>query len=150
MIDYWEALGRLAYDKGLFDQFKEVLGPPNPQYLPSETVTVKTVTATVLNIPEDAYKSVQRFLTPILTEQYVSVFVAGELIWTFSQEKYRKAFANLYNPISRVKLHSPSTSYFIALGLLLVDKTFRAEVAKSGKNRIELLPRLSDPQRDQL
>jgi hypothetical protein len=148
MIDYWEALGRLACDKGLFDQFKEVLGPPSPQYLPSETVTVNHVTATVLKLPEDAYKSVQGFLSPILTEHYVSVFVAGELIWTFSQDKSRKAFAGLHASISKAKPDCPSTSYFIALGLLLVDKIFRAEVAKGGKNRVEVLPRLSDLERD--
>src|SRR5579885_2168355 len=150
MIDFWEALGRLAYDQELFDQFQTLLGQPLPDgaYLPSEKLTTKKehITATVLRIPRESYEKVQDFMRPILTEHYVSLFVAGELIWTFSRKGIREAFANLHGPISARKLHAPSTSYFITLGLLLVDKLFRDKVAKAGQD----LSRLSDPERQQL
>jgi hypothetical protein len=48
------------------------------------------------------------------------------------------------------ELFSPSTSYFIALGILLVDGNFRRDVMKSADGGAALLPRLTDPQRKQL
>ena len=148
MIDFWEALGRLAYDKDLFDKFQEKLGPPTR--LRSERVTENKVTATVLNISEKAYEAVQDFFGPILAEQFVSLFVAGELIWTFSWETTRDALAKMHGPISAMKFDNPPTSYFIALGLILVDARFRDKVATSTDNCVRALPRLSQPQRDHL
>jgi len=166
MIDFWEALGRLAYDQELFNKFQEVLGqPPASGYLPmkdlmtekklpadGKTASPSTlrITATVLEIPREDYEKVQNFLRPILTEHYVSLFVAGELIWTFSRQDIRAAFTGLHDPISSVRLHAPSTSYFINLGLLLVDKLFRekvTEIAKADNDLAPLLPRLSDLER---
>jgi len=158
MIDYWEALGRLAYEKGLYAEFEKVLlyefkraFPPNGT-IPWVNVTKKDITETGLDIPKHVYQRVQQFLGPILAEQHVSVFVAGELIWTFSGERARKGFEEMNAIVSQAppELFSPSTSYFIALGILLVDGNFRRDVMKSADGGAALLPRLTDPQRKQL
>lgn len=159
MIDYWEAIGRLAYDEDLFSKFQKVL--PSPENIQWETVTATAIKAssTCLNIPERQYKAVQAFLSPILTEQYLSLFAAGELIWTFNTEKSRESFCRMQPAIlaAEPRLPCPSASYFIALGLVIVDGLFRKEAERRTRKAPgtsealrDLLPRLSDPQRDQI
>jgi hypothetical protein len=149
MIDYWEAIGRLAYDEKLFAEFEKILPTKPIKWI---TVAGVKITSTSLVITEGVYRDLQAFLRQILTEQYVSLFAAGELVWTFSQTATRTTFGLLQNEISQAepRLENPSTSYFITLGLLIVDGLFREKVAASPKGSAHLSPRLSAREGDQI
>jgi hypothetical protein len=150
MIEYWEALGRLAYEKELFDEFKRALGPPVE--VPWITVSVGKYPCSGFDIAEAEYKKAQRFLAPILTEGFLSLMAAGELIWMFSTESVRAAFDHVNGIVSGTgpALYGPSTSYFIALGLIIVDPRFREKLQDSYEGCFFTLPRLSDRERDQI
>jgi hypothetical protein len=148
MIDYWEAIGRLVYDEDLIYTFKTILPPPESIKVVTLTSRESDTTSTCLDISEEKYKAVQACLSPVLAEQHLSLFAAGELIWTFYSEKSRNLFDQMCQLISQKgsRLNCPSTSYFIALGLVLVDRRFREEVIAC----TQALPRLSAPQRDHI
>jgi hypothetical protein len=150
MIEYWEALGRLTYEKGLFSEFEKVLGPPTD--VPWITATNGDYKSACLDIQESQFTRVQEFFSPILTEQLLSLVAAGELIWMFSTKKLRAEFHHLHAIVSKTPpiLFSPSTSYFIALGIVIVDGPFRRKVEESEASRLRALPRLSGKQREQI
>jgi hypothetical protein len=150
MLEYWEAVGRLTYEKGLFSELEKVLGPPTD--IPWITATNNNYKSACLNIQEKQFRDVQDFFSPILTEQLLSLVAAGELIWMFSGGKLRTQFHHLHAIVSKTPpiLFGPSTSYFIALGIVIVDGLFRKKVEESDASCLKALPRLSDKQREQI
>ena len=88
MIDYWEAIGRLAYDPELADGFLEVL-PPAGEF-PIVHVKRPEGECTGVGIPKEVYEAVQGYLEPYLAEGYLSLTAAGELAWAFSYKEVRK------------------------------------------------------------
>ena len=146
MIDYWEALGRLAFDAELTEGFLRVLPPAG--LFPLVTATRDEHQCTGVDIPGKFYDDVQRYLEPVLTEHYLSLTGAGELIWAFSYENVRE-FARALNKIvakARPRLSSPSTAYFISLGLVTADGRFRHKVMKSDSRSLDRFRRMSDPE----
>jgi len=127
MIDYWEAIGRLACDVELAKGFLKVL--PKKK-LRSETVKRPEGPCTGVVIPGAAYQAVQRYLEPHLAEGYLSLTAAGELIWAFSYPEIRR-FTLQVNRITANarprRVSSPSASYFITLGALIADGEFRED-----------------------
>jgi hypothetical protein len=152
VIDYWESIGRLAYYPELYAKFEEVL--PAAGQIPNVAAQANNskATATGLFIPDSQYKDVQDFLSPVLTEGFLSLMAAGELIWTFSFRESRAAFKQLQDLIAQAQpaLYGPSTSYFISLGLVIVDDVFRDQLKATKGGPVTTLRRLSPRQTDQI
>ena len=160
MIDFWEAIGRLASDKKLAEGFAALLPPPGPfryvelkrsVYINNEQYQYP---CTGVDIPEELYLNVQKYLEPVLAERYLSLMAAGELIMAFSYPQLREAAARLLDITAiseaRPQFSSPSASYFINLGLLLVDTRFRHKVQRGEDYAVERLDYLPDAQRENL
>ncbi len=145
MIDYWEALGRLATDAELHKNFEALKANQQaPQIVtihPNEGIS----TSRGLNIPGQSYTDVQGFFSGVLTEQVMSVMSAGELIWTYSFDKTRTAISNINQFMGKAQpqLSAPSTSYYIALGRVMVDDWACKQLTAPGADTAKLLPRLS-------
>ena len=146
MIDFWEAIGRLATYKRLNEEFLRVLPPV--EAVSSEMVYSERLDATGVgaNIPEENYKEVQDFFDQILTENFLSLMSAGELIWSYNYQESRDAMNTIICITSKApsELFGPSTRYFISLGLLIVDSQFREGVKKKTADATKVIRRLSD------
>ncbi len=143
MIDYWEAIGRLASDKKLADGLEKILPAPG-EYPYSPTIRENQVFGG-LDIPKHLYDAVQAYLEPVLSQQYLSLTAAGELLWAYSYKEVRN-FIGVLNGIlstgAHPKVEAPSASYFIALGLLVNDKGFREKVRDGHADSIKRLRNL--------
>jgi hypothetical protein len=152
MIDYWEAIGRLATYKELNDEFLKILPPVGGIPTKNAAGGGEYSAGCGLDIPEQQYNAVQDFFRPVLTEQYLSLMSAGELIWTYSFPRSRGGMTKLEDRIAKAqpKLHGPSTNYYITLGILIVDELFREQVRKEGAGGTTLLRRLATTQARQI
>jgi len=150
MIDYWEAIGRLAYYKDLNDEFEKIL--PAAGLIPRVTAQVRGDTETALDIPAGEYEAVQDFFDPILTEPFLSLMSAGELIWTYSFQESRDAIKRLEAIVSQAQpeLFGPSTNYFITLGLVIADDAFRHSLRNREDKALKVIQRLSSPENNQI
>lgn len=148
MIDFWEAIGRLATYERLNSKFVAILPPP-AMIQAVEGYVAFNSQAPGLNIPPDQYQRVQDFFEPLLTENYLSLMAAGELIWAYSFEKSREAMKKLIPITDRysVDLYGPSTRYFITLGALISDQYFRRDLTQENTRALKLIERLSDPEK---
>lgn len=149
MIDYWEAVGRLATYKTLNDRLVKVLPPPGA--MSPVSVPFQGGTAAGFDIPQTQYDAVQQFLNPVLTEGYLSLMSAGEIIWTYSFQQSREAMQTLPDVIARAtpEVFGPSTRYFITLGILIVDEIFRHNLQKADSEGVKAL-QLADSERDKI
>jgi hypothetical protein len=154
MIDYWESIGRLASSKNLHEELTNTLDQGGQRHLRVvyATATAPQIKTRVLDIHGAEYQMVQDVLSPVLTEKFLSLMAAGELIWTYRSKKSRDVIARLNGLMAGTgrDLNSPSTSYFIALGLVIVDAGFRQTLKNSNGGSVELLPRLSPQEREQI
>lgn len=152
MIDFWEAIGRIATYEDLNSQFLELM--PQAMQIPHVTTRAKKFgsVSVGLDIPGEQYEKVQNFFAPILTENYLSLMSAGELIFTYSFQESRDAMQDLLKITSnlRPKVFGPSTKYFITLGVLIVDEIFRHNLRDKGTSSLKVIRRLSDPENDQI
>ena len=151
MIDYWEAIGRLATYKDLNAALLEIL----PYVEPLSPVFVNvddTHTAAGFQIPESQYKDVQKFFNPVLAEGCMSLMAAGEIIRTYAFQSSRDAMLKLQSVIAQTvpELYGPSARYFITLGILIVDGVFRHNLQTQRTKAENLLARLSDPRDDSI
>jgi len=151
MIDYWEAIGRLATYKDLSAALLEIL----PYVEPLSPVFVNvddTHTAAGFQIPESQYKDVQKFFNPVLAEGCMSLMAAGEIIRTYAFQSSRDAMLKLQSVIAQTvpELYGPSARYFITLGILIVDGVFRHNLQTQRTKAENLLARLSDPRDDSI
>lgn len=145
MIDFWEALGRLVCDEELSRKFETVVTPLSAA-LPHTILPHKPI-----DIEDDAYNVVQSFWEPVLTQPYLSLMAAGELIWAYRFDESRQAMKTLQGIIAETKpkLHNPSTSYLIALGSIIADELLRPQVAHKKPNPLAIR-RLSAPEQHHL
>jgi hypothetical protein len=157
MTDYWEAIGRLAYEAKLFAEFENSL--PKAESIEYETIDAPAWAAdavraetppptyTGLKLSPTQLEGIQKFLKSYLTEQRLSLFSAGELLWTFNHKDSRTAFLKVQAAIAKAAephLSSPSSSFFVSLGIAVVDKHFREKLKASDPNHCDdILPRLS-------
>jgi hypothetical protein len=150
MIDFWEAIGRLATYKDLNNEFLKVLPPVG--VIPQVSAKTYDSTGVGLDIPQAQYEAIQTFFAPILSENYLSLMAAGELIWTYSYQKSRDAMNELIKLTSQAtpELFGPSTRYFITLGIVIVDDIFRHNLQNKQADAVKVLLRLSDLDNDQI
>jgi hypothetical protein len=132
MIDFWEALGRMANDRRVCDAFIDSL--VLPRTIERETVKDKRGDRTGLNIPDGHYVGIQGFWRTRLHQGVVSIMAAGELDWTFSFGKPRDEIKKICEIVKQQgsAIESPTTAYFIGLGMLITDEYLRDAVKKPG------------------
>lgn len=151
MIDYWEAIGRLAYDNALAKGFEQIVPPPGEYpYLP--TIKENQVFGG-LAIPESLYAAAQGYLEPVLSQQYLSLTATGELLWAYSYKQVRDFIGVLHGILTteaHPKVDSPPASYFMALGVLVNDKGFRKSVQAGDAASIKRLRHLKPAHLDNL
>ncbi len=152
MIDFWEAIGRLATYKDLNEKFLRVLPPVGriePARVHSKTLDISGLG---LDIPGKQYQAVQDFFHPILAENFLSLASAGELLWTYNFNESREAMNQLIDLTRRATpdLFDPSSRYFITLGLLIVDKTFRQNLQNKEPDAVKIILRLSYPENNRI
>jgi hypothetical protein len=145
MIDYWEAIGRLASNAQLNNQFQNMAACTKPRKAALVYGKDGSVAGNGLDIAKTDFDEVQGFIGKVLTEKTLSLIGAGELMWDFSFPQSRSAMVDVNGVIAGkvTGLGTPSTAYFIALGKVIVDATLRAAVTKPGANLAAAFPRLS-------
>lgn len=150
MIDYWEAIGRLACDGELAKGLMGILPKAKP-FPWVETIRDGYKTFGI-DIPLDLYSKVQNYLEPHLSEQWMSVNSAGELIWACSYPGVRKFLLGAGETlrVMEPKIPSVSTGYFIALGVVICDPGFRHALKANDARSARHMSRLSMPQQAHL
>jgi hypothetical protein len=145
MIDYWEAIGRLASNAQLNNQFQSMNACTKTRTAALVYAKDGSVAGNGLDIDKTDFDQVQGFIGGVLTEKSLSLIGAGELMWDFSFPQSRTAMVNLNGVISGVVtgLSNPSTAYFIALGKVIVDATLRNSLTAPGAKLPATFPRLS-------
>jgi hypothetical protein len=147
MTDFWEAIGRMAYDGNLQRDFYAT--QPNP---PQPVPTTKAANGnTALDIKGEDYQRTQEFFENVLTQRLLSLMAAGELIRAASFADSRTALAKIPAIISGALpgLVKPTTNFYIALGMLIIDEDYRAQL-RTGKVPVKSLPPMSSDEQDQL
>ena len=146
MIDFWEAIGRLACDSKLQGDFYTTQPDPHP------VPTTKAANGNIaLDIEGVAYQKTQDFFEGVLTQGLLSLMSAGELIRAASFADSRAALAKMPAIISSASpaLAEPSTSYYIALGMIVIDEDYRA-LLKTGKAALKGRPPMSSDEQKQI
>jgi hypothetical protein len=145
MTDYWEAIGRLASNAQLNNQFQSMEACTKTRTPVTIYAKDGTVAGKGLDIDKTDFGKVQGFMGGVLTEKSLSLIGAGELMWDFSFAQSRNAMISINGIIAGVvtTLPTPSTAYFIALGKVIVDATLRRALTAPGANLPAAFPRLS-------